>query len=272
MTQDFDLLTVLRDYGPSAFQMDFGRYLIAAVVMAATVALLRRTHWASRKIQAREATGSDIRREFFSSMQTCLVYIAVTLIMIWGVGAGIFQRIDGSRGLATDLAILAGMIVAHDAYFYWVHRAMHHPKLFKVFHRHHHRSVTPTPFAAYSFAVPEAFVMALFIPLWQLFVATPGLILFTFLNFQIIRNVMGHAGVELMPRWWLSTRATRWLNTTTHHDLHHAGSFHHNYGLYFTFWDRLMGTEHPDYVATFSRVTAPAPQLRATMDRPSPTP
>ena len=22
---------------------------------------------------------------------------------------------------------------------------------------------------------------------------------------------------------------------------------HHNYGLYFTWWDRLMGTEHPAY-------------------------
>jgi hypothetical protein len=33
--------------------------------------------------------------------------------------------------------------------------------------------------------------------------------------------------------------------TTTHHDLHHNGSFNHNYGLYFTWRDRIMGTEHP---------------------------
>ena len=65
---------------------------------------------------------------------------------------------------------------------------------------------------------------------------------------------MGHAGFELMPRWWLSSRFTNWINTTTHHDLHHAGSFNHNYGLYFTWWDKMMGTEHPDYHAKFAEV------------------
>ncbi len=256
---EFDLLTVLREHGPSSFAFDFGRYLIAACVMAALVWALRRTSWASRKIQARDASAADIRREFTSSVQTCLVYIGVTMLTIWGLHLGVLQKINGSLGLGTDLAILAGIILAHDAYFYWVHRAMHHPRLFKTFHRHHHRSITPTPFAAYSFALPEAVVMAIFVPIWQLFVATPGWVLFAFLNFQIIRNVMGHAGLELMPRWWLSTPLTSWLNSTTHHDLHHSGKFNNNYGLYFTFWDRLMGTEHPDYHAIFARVTAKPP-------------
>jgi sterol desaturase/sphingolipid hydroxylase (fatty acid hydroxylase superfamily) len=46
------------------------------------------------------------------------------------------------------------------------------------------------------------------------------------------------------------------LTTTTHHDLHHNGSFNHNYGLYFTWWDRLMGTEHPCYREIFREVTS----------------
>jgi sterol desaturase/sphingolipid hydroxylase (fatty acid hydroxylase superfamily) len=63
---------------------------------------------------------------------------------------------------------------------------------------------------------------------------------------MIVRNVMGHAGVELMPRALADSRWFGWINATTHHDLHHQ-SFHYNYGLYFTWWDRLMGTEHPAY-------------------------
>jgi Delta7-sterol 5-desaturase len=268
MPSEFDFLTILREHGPTSFAFDFGRYLIASTVMAAIVWGLRRTRLASRKIQAREASAADVRREFLSSIQTCLVYVSITFLMIWGIGVGIFQEVNGSFGWEIDLAILAGLILGHDTYFYWVHRAMHHPRLFKVFHRHHHRSTTPTPFAAYSFAAPEALVMALFIPLWQLFVATPGWMLFTFLAFQIIRNVMGHAGLEVHPRWWLSSPLTRWNNTTTHHDLHHSGGFNHNYGLYFTWWDRLMGTEHPDYVATFNRVTARVPNPQGTMIAP----
>lgn len=34
----------------------------------------------------------------------------------------------------------------------------------------------------------------------------------------------------------------------THHDMHHA-SGNSNFGLYFTWWDRMMGTEHPQYLA-----------------------
>lgn len=252
---EFHILTFLQNHGLHVFAFDFGRYIIAATLMWAVVWLMMRSaSLRHRKIQKRAATSADMRREWLASVQSCLVYVAVTIFVVWGKETGLLKDIDHSYGLWTNLAILAGLIVAHDAYFYWAHRTMHHPRLFKFFHRHHHRSVTPTAFAAYSFSIPEAIVMALFVPLWQYFVATPGVILFTFLNFQIIRNVMGHAGVELMPRWWLSSPLTRWINSTTHHDLHHAGSFTHNYGLYFTWWDRLMGTEHPHYHATFARV------------------
>ncbi len=266
---EFNILTFLQHRGLHIFAFDFGRYIIAAGVMWAIVWLLMRTNWKSRKIQARQATAPEIRREFLASVQSCFVYVAVTVFVVWGKESGILKDIDHSYGLAIDLAILAAIIIAHDAWFYWAHRIMHHQRLFKTFHRHHHRSITPTPFAAYSFALPEAVVMALFVPIWQFFVATPGLILFTFLNFQIIRNVMGHAGVELMPRWWLSTPLTRWLNTTTHHDLHHAGSFTHNYGLYFTWWDRMMGTEHPKYIETFERVVSPAQRTKGSAAVPS---
>ena len=166
------------------------------------------------------------------------------------------HRFEGSYGIWGDMALLAAIIVAHDAYFYWVHRAMHHPRLFKHFHRAHHRSITPTPWAAYSFAIPEAFVMILFVPIWLFFVATPVWVMFLWINFQIIRNAMGHAGFELHPRWWLSTPATRWINTTTHHDLHHSGGFNTNYGLYLTWWDKWMGTEHPRYAERFHEVVS----------------
>lgn len=240
--------------GPFIFAFDFGRYLIAASITVGIVWLLRRSAIKTRKIQAREATKADMRREFLQSIQSALVYVTGACFVFWGNETGFLQRFQGSFGLGIDLMLLVAMVLAHDAYFYWVHRAMHHPKLFKHFHRAHHRSITPTPWAAYSFAIPEAFVMFLFVPIWLFFVATPGWVIFTWLNFQIIRNAMGHAGFEFMPRWWLSTPLTSWINTTTHHDLHHNGGFNKNYGLYFTWWDKMMGTEHPQYHAKFAEV------------------
>jgi sterol desaturase/sphingolipid hydroxylase (fatty acid hydroxylase superfamily) len=65
---------------------------------------------------------------------------------------------------------------------------------------------------------------------------------------MIVRNVLGHCGHELMPRWMIRSGWFDWLTTTTHHDLHHQFG-RCNYGLYFTWWDRWMGTEHPEYRA-----------------------
>jgi Delta7-sterol 5-desaturase len=247
-------LAILLEKGPIIFAVDFGRYMVAASLTALVVWGLGRTRLGSRKIQARTATAADKRREFLQSLQSILVYAVGSTFVIWGVDSGVLQRFQGSFGLLPDLALIAAMIIAHDAYFYWAHRFMHHPKLYKTFHRAHHRSVTPTPWATYSFAMPDAAVMFLFVPLWLFFVSTPGWVMFVWLNFQIIRNAMGHAGFEFFPRWWLASPLTRWVNTTTHHDLHHNGSFNHNYGLYFTWWDKMMGTEHPKYAERFAEV------------------
>ncbi|MFZ4070310.1 MAG: sterol desaturase family protein [Caulobacterales bacterium] len=72
----------------------------------------------------------------------------------------------------------------------------------------------------------------------------------------LARNTIGHSGYELFPATRNGKPLFDWLTTVTHHDLHHEKGF--NYGHYFTFWDRLIGAEHPDYHARF------APAVRAT--------
>ena len=252
------LIAIAQDEVLGIFLFDFGRYLLAASLVASAVWLLRRTSWASRKIQPREATGADFRREITAAIRTVMVFMVVAVPTIWAWRNGVLPFYHGQPTMLATLGYFVATILAHDAYFYWTHRAMHHPQLFKVFHRFHHRSVTPTAWTAYSFALPEAFVMALFMPLYFSLVPTPKSAVFAFLAVMILRNAMGHAGLELHARGWASHPLLRWISTTTHHDLHHAGSFNHNYGFYFTWWDKLMGTEHPDYVETYDRVTAPA--------------
>jgi sterol desaturase/sphingolipid hydroxylase (fatty acid hydroxylase superfamily) len=58
------------------------------------------------------------------------------------------------------------------------------------------------------------------------------------MTWQIARNVLGHAGVELSPVSGDPSRLFGWLNTTMHHDLHHQNA-HFNYGLYFSWWEKL---------------------------------
>ena len=259
-----ELLEIAQAKALHVFAFDFGRYLLAAGTAATVVWLLKRTSWKSRQIQKQDPRAEDVRREFLSSIRTVLVYVVVSLATALGFQHGIFRMPADSHGIVGNLAMLLAILVAHDAYFYWTHRAMHHRALFKTFHRFHHRTITPTAWAAYAFAVPEALVMALFMPLWLFLVPTPGIVIVSFLLIMIFRNAMGHAGLELHARGWASHPLLKWISTTTHHDMHHAGGFNHNFGFYFTYWDKLMGTEHPDYVATYDRVTARLPEPATT--------
>jgi len=64
-----------------------------------------------------------------------------------------------------------------------------------------------------------------------------------------VRNAMGHSGVELHHKAWVDGPLDV-FTTITHHDMHHQ-NFKGNFGLYFTWWDRIMGTELPDYKQQF---------------------
>ena len=54
--------------------------------------------------------------------------------------------------------------------------------------------------------------------------------------------VMNHTGHEVWPRRFLDGPLGRQLVTARHHNLHHT-RFARNYGLYFRWWDRVMGTD-----------------------------
>ena len=251
------LLQIAQSIFVGSFTFDMARYLIAAALVAGVVFVLRRTRFASRKIQRREATRADFVREVLAAVRTVVVYTVMAVPTVWAFRHGYFKEYHGAPGPLGFAGYLTAMLLAHDTWFYWTHRAMHTPRLFKSFHRFHHLTITPTAWTAYSFAIPEAALMYLFMPVWFSLVPTPIPVVFTFLAMMILRNAMGHAGLELHPRGWASHPVLKWISTTTHHDMHHGISFNHNYGFYFTWWDKLMGTEHADYVRTFDRVTAP---------------
>jgi len=64
---------------------------------------------------------------------------------------------------------------------------------------------------------------------------------------------MGHVGFEILPKGFTKNKWWNWNTAITHHNMHHQ-YFHSNYGLYFTWWDKLMKTEHKDYHEAFDEV------------------
>src|SRR5262249_30357440 len=176
-----------------------------------------------------------LRSMVIFGLVTGLMYLAA--ITGW---SQVYWNID-DYGWAWFAASIVLCIFIHDAYFYWTHRLMHHRWLYRRFHHVHHLSVSPTPWATYSFSVGEAFVQAGIGPLVILVMPLHPVAFAAFMTWQVFFNVLGHCGYELWPTWFMRSGMGHFLNSSTHHAQHHE-RFKANYSLYFNIWDRLMRT------------------------------
>lgn len=235
------------------FQFELSRYALAAVGVFVIVNKLFAYALRERKIRAASPARRQLAVELAASVRTCAVFAGIALFSIAGTEAGVLKSYNDPAALGWPWfwASIAVLIVLHDAFFYWTHRLMHHPRLFRRVHRLHHKSHNPSPFTAYAFNTPEAAVHGVFVTLVLIFLPVSQPAIFVFLAHMILRNVIGHSGYELFPARRDGRPVLDWLTTVTHHDLHHAQAGW-NYGLYFTWWDRLMKTEHPLYHEKFA--------------------
>lgn len=233
--------------------VDVARYVIFAVAVWLVLWVVLKGVLRSRKIREDTPPARQLAVEFLVSIRSIAIFSSIGVSMFVLERAGLLPgpSLANSWGLGWGIASFALMVIAHDAWFYWSHRLMHDPRLFRRMHRRHHLSHNPSPFTAYSFDIGEAAVMAVFVPVWMVLVPTSWAVVGLFMLHQIVRNTLGHSGYELMPANRNGRPMFGFLTTTTHHDLHHLQAGW-NYGLYFTWWDKLMGTEHPDYIARYA--------------------
>lgn len=228
---------------------DFLRYFIAAALVYVLLWKLGGKALAGRRIATEGPKPGQMRREFGHSMSTVLLFAGSGLFIytMFRLGLTRIYKDLADYGWAWWWASLALMMVAHDTWFYWTHRLLHRPWWFARFHATHHQSVHPTPWAAYSFHPVEALIQSLFYVIMVHAVPMHGGMLFAFLIVMIVRNVLGHSAYEVMP-WRATTRGPlRWLLTNSQHHYHHSAG-RGNFGLYFTWWDRWMGTEDTAYL------------------------
>jgi sterol desaturase/sphingolipid hydroxylase (fatty acid hydroxylase superfamily) len=209
--------------------------------------------WRSRPgqrapLQAAKIPPSQIRREMLTSIGSIIVFsIYLPLLFLIGLGeyTHFYPRIGEYGWPYFFLSILLAMFI-QDTYFYWTHRLMHHRRLFRWFHRTHHRSSNTNPWSTYSINPLEAVVDSGASVLILLILPITGWALFIFTLINTIYAVYTHLGYELFPRALSRHWLGRWINTSTAHNVHHAKA-RYNFSWYFLFWDRMMGTLSPGY-------------------------
>jgi sterol desaturase/sphingolipid hydroxylase (fatty acid hydroxylase superfamily) len=157
-------------------------------------------------------------------------------------------------GLGYSILTLLILTFAQDIYFYLTHRWMHWAPFYQRVHYLHHTAKNPTPWSAFCVHPAEKLLELLFFPLALVLMPLHPLFLGVFLLLSTLINLFGHTGFELNPLR-IENRGMLGLGSTpTFHNMHHQ-FVRCNYSLYFSYLDKLFGTEHAEYTETLASLT-----------------
>jgi lathosterol oxidase len=179
---------------------------------------------------------NQISLEIISALRAIPGLAALTapvfLAEVRGFGK-LYDLSEDGPGFWYDIAQFPIFLLFTDFCIYWIHRGLHHPRIYKHLHKAHHKWIMPTPFASHAFHFVDGFaqsvpyhVFPFIFPLQKL----AYVVLFVFVNFW---SIMIHDGEYLTNN--------PIVNGAACHSLHHS-RFEVNYGQFFTAFDRLGGT------------------------------
>jgi len=143
--------------------------------------------------------------------------------------------------LSTFVFQILFFIVVNDTTFYWSHRLLHHRAIYKHIHKKHHQFKSTIGIASeYAHPVEDILSNALPSLLGPLLVGPHIVVFWVWIVLRVIETVDAHSGYNfpfspfrIFP--YIQGGADR-------HDFHHSHNVG-NYGSFFTFWDKICGTD-----------------------------
>ncbi|MCX5930708.1 MAG: sterol desaturase family protein [Cyanobacteria bacterium] len=196
--------------------------------------------------QHTDGIGADIRLSVLSAAVFALATAAVLTLQSHGL-TRLYARPD-TYGWWYLAVSYAAVLILQDGLYYATHRLFHHGWLYRWCHHGHHRTRQPTPWTSFAFDPPEAVVQALVLVLLVMLVPLHLITLMAVLSTMTVWAIVNHLGLDHLPSGFPHHWLGRWVIGPAHHSLHHRHPGVH-FGLYFTVWDRIGGTEDPSYAA-----------------------
>ena len=238
------------------FAVVIGRYFLIAGAFHAVFFMWAPKRFSQRKINSRDYKPRQFRREVAWSLITALLFAVAGsgLLVLWQKGyTKVYLDVHDYPLWWLPVSLAIAMLL-HETYYYWLHRWMHRPRIFRIVHKVHHDSNITSAWTAFSFHPLEGLLQAVFLPLLLLVLPMHLYVIIFQLTIMTFSSVVNHLDIELYPKHFQKHRLGKWLIGATHHSLHHK-QFKYNYGLYFTFWDKWKRTESPLYESLFDEKT-----------------
>ena len=229
-----------------------GRYFLFAGIFYLIFYVWFYEKWKIRKINTRKYKPDQFKTEIKWSIVTSLLFsIAGTAtVILWQKGyTKVYTDLNLYGWWYLPISLIIFML-CHETYYYWLHRWMHRPAVFKIIHKVHHDSNISSPFTAFSFYSLLVLLQSIFLPVMLMILPMHYYVIIIQLTIMTISSVINHLDIEIYPKKFNDHFFGKWIIGATHHSLHHK-QFKYNYGLYFTFWDKIKKTESPLFKKLF---------------------
>ena len=207
------------------------------------------------RIQPVKRAGSvQIRQEIKNSVIVVLAGLFTTpiVLILQQMGYTKIYTDPSQYGLGYLIFNVVILWIIGDAWFYFAHRGLHHPALYRYIHAVHHQSLDVTPYTTLSFHFLEPLILSGWVYISIFLFPVSTLAIGINLAIGLLNNIKSHLGYEFYPRFFEKT-PLKYLVNSTHHNQHHT-RYNGNYGLSLRFWDLFFGTEFDDYDRTVSQI------------------
>lgn len=183
--------------------------------------------------------GGQVRDNMFWSLSSGVFFWTLyEVILFWAMANGWTPIIYWSENPVWFALLLVLTPIWISFHFYWIHRLLHWPPLYRVAHGLHHRNTNVGPWSGLSMHPLEHLLFFSSVLIHLIIPAHPLHILFH-MQHQSLTAATSHTGFENLL---IKDEKTLALGTF-HHQLHHR-YFEVNYGNLQMPWDKWFGSFH----------------------------
>jgi lathosterol oxidase len=173
----------------------------------------------------------------------CLLTNIINTVITYA-GYWLWQHNYIIMSFATNWFILIDFFVLFilmDLAMFIFHYGIHHSLIYKAIHKFHHHYADPIPIDLFVLHPIETMGFG---SLWLIIIAALNFNFYSvliYLAVNVFFGIMGHLGIEPVPKFIRKAIPFRYLGSSSFHHDHHL-NINYNYGFYTTIWDKVFKT------------------------------